>query len=155
VPEYTKTEKQRKYYYMKGLPQAMRSILVGHDFPTLKDLINRASLVEIDLKQVALENEALRGEKSKMPQPDPHPSSSQRLRVGGRKLPGPPPQQAQGQFCYPPQGNIPPYLVESILEPCAEKLAKCIKSKKKKKKVIVVCHTCHWIGHKNQVCPQC
>jgi hypothetical protein len=76
VPEYIETEKQRKYYYMKGLPQAMRSILVGHDFLTLKDLINRASLVEIDLKQVALENEALRGEKRKMPQPDPHPSSS-------------------------------------------------------------------------------
>jgi hypothetical protein len=94
VPEYTETEKQRKYYYMKGLPQAMRSILVGHVFPTLKDLINRASLVEIDLKQVALENEALHGEKRKMPQPDPYSLSSQRLRVGGRKLPGPPPQQA-------------------------------------------------------------
>jgi hypothetical protein len=23
VPEYTKTENQRKYYFMKGLPQAM------------------------------------------------------------------------------------------------------------------------------------
>jgi hypothetical protein len=96
VPEYTETEKQRKYYYMKGLPQAMRSILVGHDFPTLKDLINRASLVEIDLKQVALENEALHGEKRKMPHPNPHPSSSQWIRVGGRKLLGHPPQQAQG-----------------------------------------------------------
>jgi hypothetical protein len=50
VPKYTKTEKQRKFYYMKGLFQAMRSILVSHDFLTLKDLINRASLVEIDLK---------------------------------------------------------------------------------------------------------
>jgi hypothetical protein len=114
VPEYTDTEKQRKYYYMKGLPQAMRSILVGHDFPTLKDLINRASLVEIDLKQVALENEAHHGEKRKMPQPDPHSSSSQRLRVGGRKLPRPPPQQAQGRLCYPPQGIIPSYTVEPI-----------------------------------------
>jgi hypothetical protein len=154
VPKYIETEKQRKYYYMKDLPQAMRSILVGHDFLTLKDLINRASLVEIDLKQVALENEALCGEKRKMPQPDPHPSSSQRLRVGGRKLPGPPPQQAQGQLCYPPQGVIPPCPVEPIPQPCIEKLAKCTKSKKKKKKVIVVCHTCHRIGHKNQVCPQ-
>jgi len=50
VPEYTETEKQRKYYYMKGLPRAMQSVLVGHDFPTLKELINKSSLVEIDLK---------------------------------------------------------------------------------------------------------
>jgi hypothetical protein len=71
VLEYTETEKQRKYYYMKGLPQAMRSILIGHDFLNLKDLINRASLVKIDLKQIALEKEALHSEKRKMPQPNP------------------------------------------------------------------------------------
>jgi hypothetical protein len=71
VPKYTKTEKQRKFYYMKGLFQAMRSILVSHDFLTLKDLINRASLVEIDLKQIALENEALHNKKRKMLQPNP------------------------------------------------------------------------------------
>jgi hypothetical protein len=71
VLEYTETKKQRNYYYMKGLPQAMRSILIGHDFPTLRDLINRASLVEIDLKQIALEKEALRNEKRKMLQPNP------------------------------------------------------------------------------------
>jgi hypothetical protein len=49
----------------------MRSILIGHDFLNLKDLINRASLVKIDLKQIALEKEALRSEKRKMPQPNP------------------------------------------------------------------------------------
>ena len=42
VPEYTETEKQRKYYYMKDLPRAMQSILAGLDFLTLKELINRA-----------------------------------------------------------------------------------------------------------------
>jgi hypothetical protein len=94
VPEYTETEKKRKYYYMKGLPQAMRSILVGHEFPTLKDLINQASLVEIDLKQIALEKETLHSEKRKMLQTNPQYSSSQRLRVGDRKLPRPLPQQA-------------------------------------------------------------
>jgi hypothetical protein len=47
--------------------------------------------VEIDLKQIALEKEALHSEKRKMPQPNPQYSSSQRLRVGDRKLPGPPP----------------------------------------------------------------
>jgi hypothetical protein len=49
----------------------MRSILIGHDFLNLKDLINRASLVKIDLKQIALEKEALHSEKRKMPQPNP------------------------------------------------------------------------------------
>ena len=67
VPEYIETEKQRKYYYMNGLPRAMQSILIGHDFLTLKELINKASLVEIDLKQTALEKEVLRNEKRKMP----------------------------------------------------------------------------------------
>jgi len=50
VPEFTETEKQRKYYYMKGLPRAMQSILIDLDFLTLKELINKASLVEIDFK---------------------------------------------------------------------------------------------------------
>ena len=50
VLEYIETKKQTKYYYMKGLPRAMQSILVGHDFLTLKELINKASLVEIDFK---------------------------------------------------------------------------------------------------------
>ena len=142
---------------MKGLPQAMQSILVGHDFLTLKELINKASLVEIDLKQIALEKEVLHNEKRKMPQPNPQYLSSQRLRVGDMKLHGPPPQQAQGQLYHPPQGTIYQYLVESIPQPCAEKPAKCTKrkkKKKKKKKVIVVCHTCHRIGHKTQVCHQ-
>ena len=67
VPEYTETEKQRKYYYMKGLPWAMQSILIDLDFLTLKELINKASLVEIDLKQIALEKEVLHNEKRKMP----------------------------------------------------------------------------------------
>ena len=43
--------------------------------------------------------------------------------------------------------------MEPIPQPCAEKPAKWNKSRKKKK-VIVVCHTCHRIGHKAQVCPQ-
>jgi hypothetical protein len=38
--------------------------------------------VEIDLKQIAVEKEALRSEKRKMLQPNPQYSSSQRLRVG-------------------------------------------------------------------------
>ena len=67
VLEYIETKKQRKYYYMKGLPRAMQSILVGHNFLTLKELINKASLVEIDLKQIALEKEVLHNEKRKMP----------------------------------------------------------------------------------------
>ena len=69
VPKNTETEKQRKYYYMKGLPRAMQSILVDHDFLTQKEPINKASLVEIDLKQIALEKEVLHNEKRKMPQP--------------------------------------------------------------------------------------
>ena len=67
VPEFTATEKQRKYYYMKGLRQAMRSILIPHSCPTLKKLINTAALVEIGLKQAALEREVLRNKKRKMP----------------------------------------------------------------------------------------
>jgi hypothetical protein len=38
---------------------------------TLKELINKASLVEIDLKQIAIEKEVLHNEKRKMPQPNP------------------------------------------------------------------------------------
>ena len=49
----------------------MQSILVDHDFLTLKELINKASLVEIDLKQTALEKEVLRNAMKKMPQPNP------------------------------------------------------------------------------------
>jgi hypothetical protein len=90
--------------------------------------------VEIDLKQVALENEVLDGEKRKMPQPDPHPSSSQRLRVGGRKLPGPPPQQAQGQLCYPPQGIIPPYTLSLFLSHVSRSLPSTLRARKRKRR---------------------
>jgi len=153
VPEFTETEKQRRYYYMRGLPQALKSMLVAHDCSTLKKLINIAALVEIDLKQAALEKDELRFEKRKMTQPNLENSRSQRLKVGDRKLLGPPPQQAQGQLRYPPQGTTPQYPVEPIPEPHVEKPVKCTKGKKKKK-VIVVCHICHRIGHKDLVCPQ-
>jgi hypothetical protein len=44
VPEYMKTKKQRKHYYMKGLPQALRSVLVAHHCLALKKLINTTTL---------------------------------------------------------------------------------------------------------------
>ena len=65
VPEDTSTEKQRHYYYMMGLSQPIRSKLVGHNCPTLKQLINKANIVEMDLKEIELEKEALHNEKRK------------------------------------------------------------------------------------------
>lgn len=59
VPEYTNTEKQRRYYYMKGQNQSLRSVLIAHNCPTLKQLINTANIMEMDLKEIELEKEAL------------------------------------------------------------------------------------------------
>jgi hypothetical protein len=84
VPEFTKTEKQRKYYYKKGLPQALLSN---------SEEANQHSCSHGDRSEAgAVEREALRNEKRKLPQPNLQLSSSQRLRVGDRKLPGPLPQ---------------------------------------------------------------
>jgi hypothetical protein len=154
VPEYTNTEKQRHYYYMKGLTQPIRSKLVGHDCPTLKQLINKAHIVEMDLKEIELEREALCNEKRNRIQSNSVSSSNQRLKLIDRMLPRSLPPRAQGQPCYRPQVVEHHYPMEPISEPSTESEAKCIRSKKKKKHAIVVCHTCHKIGHKAHVCPQ-
>jgi hypothetical protein len=153
VPEYTNTEKQRHYYYMKGLTQPIRSKLLGHDCPTLKQLINKANIVEMDLKEIDLEKEALRNEKRKRIQSIYVSSSTQRLKLVDRTLPGPLPPRAQGQPPYRPQVVKHHYPMGPISETSTESEAKCVRSKKKKKHAVVVCHTYHKIGHKAHVCP--
>lgn len=124
---------------MKGLTQPIRSVLVARNCPTLKQLINTANTVEMDLKEIELEKEALRPEKRKSIQPNSVSSSAQRLKLVDRTLPGPLPQQVQGQPCYLPQVVDHHYPVEPISEPSTVSHAKCIRSKKKKKQAVVVC----------------
>ena len=67
VPECTETEKQRKHYYVMDLSQALQSILVAHNCPTLKKLVNTTALIEMDHKQNALEKGAFHNEERQRP----------------------------------------------------------------------------------------
>ena len=71
--EYAEKEERRKHYYMKGiplaflsLPQALQSVSITYSCPTLKKQTNAATLVEMGLKQKALE-EAPRNKKRQRP----------------------------------------------------------------------------------------